>query len=184
MYEGWSKSCWAPCTSGYQEMKIWPLLFSIISIQGNALLSPSLFELSYPFKIDLFRVPQVLVYCLYDAFIASIVCTTKMRFQFWEQIRRSHIRGIWGMRKDFKPHSVAAVIATCDVWAAVSSCKSRTPRVSFHHLYFLWFPGIAASIHLHNMHLYHATLIKIINHDLPMTFLKLRPSPFLLNEPS
>ena len=93
-----------PCTSGYQGMKIWPLLFNIISLQGNAL-SPSLFELSYPFKIEgIFLVPQLLVYCLYDAFIASIVCTTKIEFQFWEQmeVRRSHFRRIWGMRKDFK----------------------------------------------------------------------------------
>ena len=29
---------------------------------------------------------QVLVYCLYDAFIASILCTRKMGYQFWEQI--------------------------------------------------------------------------------------------------
>ena len=63
----------------------------IFSLQGNAL-SPSLFQLSYPFKIEgIFLVPQVLVYCLYDAFIASILCTTKLGFQFWKQIevRRS-----------------------------------------------------------------------------------------------
>ena len=81
-----------------------PILFNIISIQDNAL-SLSLFELFYPFKMEgLFLVPRVLVYCLYDAFIASILCTTKMGFQFWEQIevRRSHIRRIWGMRKYFK----------------------------------------------------------------------------------
>ena len=39
-------------------MKLWPLLFNITSLQGNAL-SPSLFELSYPFKIEgFFLVPQ------------------------------------------------------------------------------------------------------------------------------
>ena len=32
-------------------MKIRPLLFNIISLQGNAL-SAALFELSYPFKIE------------------------------------------------------------------------------------------------------------------------------------
>ena len=48
--------------------------------------------------------PPSTIYCLYDAFIASKLCTTKMGFQLWEQIkvRRSHIRRIWGMRKDFK----------------------------------------------------------------------------------
>ena len=93
----------APCTSGFQGITICRLIFNIISLQGNALI-PSLFELSYPFKTEgLFLVPQVLVYCLYDAFIASILCTTKMGFQFWEQIKvRSHIRRIWGMGKDFK----------------------------------------------------------------------------------
>ena len=91
-----------PCTSSYQGMKF--DLFNLVSLQGNAL-NPSLIELSYPFKIEgLFLVPQILVYCLYDAFIASILCTTNLGFQFWEQIigRRSHITRIWGVRKDFK----------------------------------------------------------------------------------
>ena len=60
---------------------------------------------------------QVRVYCLYGAFIASIECTTKVGFQFWVQIevRKSHIRRIWGIRKDFKSHLVEAVTSTCDV---------------------------------------------------------------------
>ena len=68
------------------------------NLEGNVL-SPSLFELSYPFKIEgLSVVPQVLIYWLYDAFIASI-----LGLQFWEpiEVRRSHVMGIWGMRKDF-----------------------------------------------------------------------------------
>ena len=68
------------------------------NLEGNVL-SPSLFELSYPFKIEgLFVVPQVLIYWLYDAFIASI-----LGLQFWEsiEVRSSHVLGIWGMRKDF-----------------------------------------------------------------------------------
>ena len=114
-------------------------LFNIISRQGNAF-SPSLFELSYLFKIrGLFLVPQVLVYWLYDTLIASPPCATKMGFLFWEQIEvwRSHIRRIWGMRKDF-----------------------------------LWFPGVAALIRLHNMHVYCATLLKIISHDHTLTIPK------------
>ena len=101
---GMIKKFLAPCTLGYQGMKIWPLLLNIISLQGNAL-SPFLFELSYLFKIEgLFLVLPLLVYCIYGAFIASILCITKMVFQFWEQIeaRRSHISRICGMRKDFK----------------------------------------------------------------------------------
>ena len=81
-------------------------LLNIITHQGNAL-SVSLFELSYLFKIEgLFLVPQVLIYCLYDAFIASILCTTKMGFQFWEQIevRRSCIRRIWGGEEGYQIH--------------------------------------------------------------------------------
>ena len=63
---GMIKKFSAPCTSGYKGMKILPLLFKKISLQGNAH-SPSLLELSYPFKIDgPFLVPQVLAYCFYD----------------------------------------------------------------------------------------------------------------------
>ena len=84
----------------YQGMKIWLLLFNIIPLQGNAPLSPSLFELAYPFQIEvLFLVLQILVHCRYDAFIASKLCSTKIGFQFWEQIevRRGHIRRLFGV---------------------------------------------------------------------------------------
>ena len=139
-----TKTFLTPCNSGFQGMKIWSLIFNIISLQCNAL-SPSLFELSHPFKIEgVFLVPQVqvLVYWLYDAFIASILYTTKMGFQFWEQIedRRSHIKRIWGgggVRKWFQIH-----IQSQQSWQLVTcgqrrlSCKSRTPRVSFPRLFF------------------------------------------------
>ena len=90
--------------------------FIKISHQGNAL-SPSMFELSYPFKKEgLYLVPKVLVYCHYDAFIASILCTTKMGFQFWEhiEVRWSHIRRISGMRKNFK--STFSQSSHCNLW--------------------------------------------------------------------
>ena len=82
----------AGCTRDDQKV-LGPLYFglpgnanlTITSLQGNTL-SPSLFGLSYSFKIeDLYLVPQVLVYCIFDAFVASIPCTTKIGFQFWEQ---------------------------------------------------------------------------------------------------
>ena len=76
----------------------------MIPLQGNAL-SPSLFELAYPFQIEvLFLVPKVFVHCFYDAFIASKLCSTKVGFQFWEQIevRRAHIRRIWGVEEGLR----------------------------------------------------------------------------------
>ena len=57
------------------------------------------------FQIEfIFLVLQILVHCRYDAFIASKLCSTKVGFQFWEQVevRRAHIGRIWGMRKDFE----------------------------------------------------------------------------------
>ena len=103
--EVWSKCSRPQSASDYQGMKLWSLLFNIIPLQGNAL-SSSLFDLAYPFQKEVFfLVPQVLVHCLYDAFIASKLCSMKVGFQFWEQIevRWGHIRRIWGVRKDFEP---------------------------------------------------------------------------------
>ena len=64
-------------------------------------LNTSLFELSYPFKLEgLFLVPQVLVCCPYDAFIASILCTKKMGFSFGNRYKSegaiSREYGGWG----------------------------------------------------------------------------------------
>ena len=53
LYDMWLKKFLAPSASDYQGMKIWSLLFNIIPLQGNAL-SPSLFELAYPFQIEVF----------------------------------------------------------------------------------------------------------------------------------
>ena len=84
-----------------------------------------------------------------------------------------------GDEEGFQIHIlVAAVMATCDLWAGALFCKSRTPRVSFPRL----FLGIAASVCLHNMHCLLAALLKIMNHDYPLTILK--HSSSLLNEPS
>ena len=84
-----------------------------------------------PFKIEgLFMVPLLLFYCLYDAFIASILCTMKMGFQFWEQIevRRSHITRIWGWGRISNPHSVAAAQS----WQFVTCGQGRrTARAGF-----------------------------------------------------
>ena len=114
-----------------------PITLPYNPLQGNAL-SLSLLGLSYPFKTEsIFLVPLILVYCLYDPCVASILCTTKMGFQFSEQIevRRSHIRRVWGLGRISNPNSVASVMATCDVWAGALSCKRRTPRFSFPHFF-------------------------------------------------
>ena len=56
--------------------------FQYNPLQSNAL-SPTQFEFAYPFQIEVFfLVPQVLIHCLYDAFIASKLCSTKVGFQF------------------------------------------------------------------------------------------------------
>ena len=151
----------------YPGMNSLPLLFNIISLHLDAL-SPSLFQFAYPFKIEVFiLVPQVLIYCIYDTFIASEIPTMKVSFQLWEQIevRRAKSGEYGGWGRTSKPHSVAAAIATCDVWAGALSCKSRTPRVNFPLLF------------LHNLltqpphffciicTVYRATFLKIINHD-------------------
>ena len=61
-------------------MKSLPLFLHIISLHFDAL-SPSLFQSAYHFKIGVFiLVPKVLIYCIYDTFIASEIPTTKVRF--------------------------------------------------------------------------------------------------------
>ena len=98
------KNFLAQSASDYQGMKMWSLIVNIIPFQGTAL-SPSLFELAYPFQIEVFLlVPQVLVHCLYDAFIASKLCSTKVGFQFWEQteVRKGPYQENMGLWKDFE----------------------------------------------------------------------------------
>ena len=116
---------------------ICPLYFGLpgnknltISFQYNLYsrqcISLTLFESSYLFKIGPFLVHQILVYCLYDAFIASILCTTNMDFIFWEQkkVRGSHNRRIWECGSISNPHSV---LAACQL---ITCVQGRTPQVS------------------------------------------------------
>ena len=82
----------ASYTWEFPGMKIWPLFFNIISLHLDAL-SPSLFPFTFPFKIHVevfILVPKVLIYRIYDTFIASYLPSTKVSFQLWEQIE---IRG-------------------------------------------------------------------------------------------
>ena len=162
-------------------MKIWPLLFNIISLQGNAL-NPSLFKLFYPFKIEgPFSGPLSNVYGLYVDFIASIPYTMKMGFQFWERIevRRSHNRRIWGMRKDFK--STFGRSSHGNLWRVSRGVVLQEQNTASQ---FLRFPDVAASIRLYNMN----CLLCNLAHDnqswIPIDYPKrLRSSPSLLNEP-
>ena len=163
-------------------MKIWPLLFNIISIQGNAL-NPSLFK----FFLSLqnrrpFPGPLSNVYGLYVNFIASILYTMKMGFQFWERIevRRSNNRRIWGMRKDFKP--TFGRRSHDNLWRVSRGVVLQEQNTASQ---FLRFPDVVASIRLYNMH----CLLCNLAHDnqswIPIDYPKrLRSSPSLLNEPS
>ena len=180
MYERCSKNSRPLVLWATRQWNFDHYFFNIISLQGNSR-SPFLLKFSYPFEIEgLFLVPQGLVYFLYYAFIASILCTKKMEFQFWEQIkaRRSHIGRKWGMRMDFK--STFSHSSHCNLWCALS-CKSTTLRVSCPCL----FPGIAASIHLHNMNFLSCNLIQDNQSWSALDYPKrLGSSPSLLNEPS
>ena len=63
-------------------MKSLPLFFNKVSLHLDAH-SPSLFQFAYPFKIEVFvLVPQVLIFCIYDTFIASEIPTTKVSLAF------------------------------------------------------------------------------------------------------
>ena len=113
---GMIKKFSAHCTSGYQGMKNWPLLFNIISLQSNEL-SPSLFKLSYPLKVEgpFPGPPGTSLLPLWQLhFFHMTQCTTKMGFLFCEhvEVRKSHIRRIWGWGRISNPHSVSAVMAT------------------------------------------------------------------------
>ena len=94
------------------------------------------------FKV--FLVPKVLVHCLYDAFSASILCTTKMGFQFWKQIkdRSSHIRRLLGMRKDFK--SMFSCSSHGNLWRVGILLQEQNIARQFFLASFLGFPVVAA----------------------------------------
>ena len=77
LVRGMIKMFSAPCFSGHQGMKI--LHYFSIKSPFMAMHYANLFRLAFPFKIEgLFLVPQALLYFLYDAFIASLLRTTKM----------------------------------------------------------------------------------------------------------
>ena len=105
----------------------------------------------------------VLVYCLYDAFIASILCTTEMGFQF--SVSRSHM----GMRKDFKGAFKRS--SHGNLWCVGRCIIMQLEHKSYWLDSFLWFPGVAASIRLHNMHCLLCDFAKDneLNHDHPLT---------------
>ena len=121
-------------TSEYPWMKSLPLFFNVICLHRDAL-SPSLFQFAYHFKIEFFiLVPQVLIYCIHDTFVASEISTTKVSFQLLGTYRSQKGLNLenTGIRKDFvaafsrSSHGNLWCVSTC-----IKSCKSRTPRVSF-----------------------------------------------------
>ena len=107
-----------------------------------------------PSKWKAFPGPHVLVYCLYDAFTASILCTTKIGFQFWEQIESQKEPYQENMRDEegFEIH-----IQSQQSWQLVTCGQGRCPARAEHCesvllTSFLRFLGVAASFCLHNMH--------------------------------
>ena len=132
----------------------------------SSLLIPSKFRV-------LFLVLQILAHCLYDAFIASKLCSTKVGFQFWEQIevRRGHIRRIWGMRKDFEPafsrssHGNLRRVSRRIVLREHTSRQFSSPLSCNFLTQAPQFGCIICTI-------YRATLLKIIIHDYPLTIPK------------
>ena len=120
--------------------------------------------------------PQVLVYCLYDAFIASILCTTKIGFQFWEQmeVRRSHIKRIWGMRKYFK--STFSCNSHGNLWQVARGVVLQEQNIASFPRLFL---AISWRSHLnsHAQYDYAPFIVRpcsslINNHDHPLTIPK------------
>ena len=84
-------------------------------------------------------VTQVLVYCLYDAFFASILCTTKVGFRCLGAVRsqKEPYQETIGDEEAFQIH-----IQSQQSWQLVRcrkghcpSLKSRTPQISFPRLF-------------------------------------------------
>ena len=61
-----------------------PLFLNIIFFCLHAL-SPTLFQFVYPFKIEFFLAPQVLINCPCNAFIASKFLPRRLFFIFWNR---------------------------------------------------------------------------------------------------
>ena len=95
-------------------------------------------------------VTLILIYCIYDTFIVSEMTTMKLIFSFGNRWKSQGAKSgeYWGWRRNSKPHSVAATMATCDVWAGALTCKRGKPRGNFS----LQSYDAAASVLLHNMH--------------------------------
>ena len=177
---GMIKKFSAPCNSGFQGMKIWPLHFNIISLQCNAL-SPSLFELSHPFKIEgVFLVPQstrVLplwrLHCFHTVYheggISVLGTDRSPKEQYQENIGG-------GGEEWFQVH-----IQSQQSWQLVTCGQRRCPARAEHResvflASFLRFPGVAASICLHIMHRLSCDLAQENQSWSPLDYLKrLRP---------
>ena len=140
---GMVQSFSAPCTLGYQGIKILPSHLDLtthrlselkhLPLQYNAF-SPSLFELSYPFKIGLFLGPTYSLTASMTTSLLPYCVSRRWNFKFWE-----HVSGEYGGDEGFHIHiqsQQSAVMATCIVLAGALSCNSRTPWVSFPGLFF------------------------------------------------
>ena len=175
------------CGSSYFEyrgMKIWPLLFKIISLQGNSL-SSSLFKLSYqnrrpfPTPPSTRLLPIWRLHCFHTAYHVdgkSVLGTNESQKETYQENM--------GMRKDFKykfsriSHGYLWHVCRGVVLQEQNTASQFSSPLSWD---ILALPSQFACI---ICIVYRATLFKIINHDNPLTIQKMRPSPSLLNESS
>ena len=83
--QGTIKTFMSPVLWEWPRAEIVPLFLNLISLCLDAL-SPMLFQIAYPFKVEaFFLVAQVLINSICDAFIASKIPTMKVIFHIWKQ---------------------------------------------------------------------------------------------------
>ena len=108
------------------------------------------------FKIEVvILVPHVLIYCIYDTIIVSRNTYHEGWFLASVTDRRQKGLNLENTGDEERLRSriqSAAATATCDVWAGVLSCKSRTPRVNFPLLFLTISWRSRSSVLLHDMH--------------------------------
>ena len=107
-----------------------------------------------PSKKKAFSWSPKYVYCLYDAFIASILCSIKDGISVFgtDRSQKEPYQENMGDEEGFQIH-----IQLQQSWQLVKCGQGHCPARAEHHesvflAFFLGFPGVAALICLHNMH--------------------------------
>jgi hypothetical protein len=148
------------------------LLFKIIALYINALCPPVL-QLVSPFNIELsILVLKELIDRLHDTFIASKTSTTKLGFQFRKEIevRRGQVQRIWGMEKNFK---ATVSCSSHRIFGCVPIAVPEKNALSqFAPPFTRDFLVQASKFVCIVRTVFGTTLLKIINHDYPLTISK------------